>query len=209
MGRGGTTATSRASIWGGGTVDGALRLRAADVIRALKRQHGPLWERWEGSGEATLAPLAVSATREGVPDDEVNVTVALHGPRAAVALPTGQAVPMAMGRTGTGGLRWWWVCPRAGVRAAALYLPDNAGEFLSRQGHGLRHASLSESPAERAARRARKLRAALGDFHAALGDRLPDPPPRMRPATYERLCAEIREAEERALAVPRWPPGIS
>ena len=49
------------------------------------------------------------------------------------------------------------------------------------------------------------LRAALGDFTGALGGPLPDRPPRMRPATHERLCAEIREAEARALSLPARP----
>lgn len=206
MGRGGTRATSTLAIWGtGGTVEAALRLRAADVVHALKRQHPALWARWEGAGGATLAPVAAPATRGGVPDDEINVTVALHGPRAAVALPTAQAVPLIAAPMGVhAGLRWWWRCPRTGDRRASLFLPDGAGEFLSRRAHGLRYSSAAESPAERAARRARALRAALGDFTGALGAPLPDRPPRMRPATHERLCDAIREAEAEALAVPAW-----
>lgn len=197
-----TTAASAPSIWGRATVEGALRVGAGDLVRAAKRQHGPLWERWRASGDPVLLPVSAPATRGGVPDDEINATLALHGPRTAAALPTGQAVPLTMGRTGIGGLRFWWSCPLTGDRCQDLFLPDGAEWFASRQAHKLRYASLSESPAERAARRARALRFALGDYTAALGAPLPDRPPRMRPATHARLCAEIREAEAEALAVP-------
>ena len=53
---------------------------------------------------------------------------------------------------------------------------------------------------ERAARRARKLRARLGEAPAVLGGPLPDKPLRMRWPTYGRLCDTIREAEDRALS---------
>lgn len=93
-----------------------------------------------------------------------------------------------------------WRCPRLCHACAALFLPDGAVAFASRQAHGLVHRSLSERPAERAARRARKLRARLGETPAVLGAELPFMPLRMREETYLRLCDAIREAEERALA---------
>jgi hypothetical protein len=60
---------------------------------------------------------------------------------------------------------------------------------------------VGESPAERAARKARKLRARLGEEGPApLGSPPPPRPLRMRAYTYARLLARLREAEERAWA---------
>jgi hypothetical protein len=119
---------------------------------------------------------------------------------AAAALPDGRSAALIIAPANVGGLRWWWLCPRTGGICAALYLPDGADGFASRQAHGLRYRSLSERPVERAARRARKLRRRLGEAPAVLGDALPDKPLRMQWSTYEGLCAAIRGAEERVLA---------
>ena len=45
-----------------------------------------------------------------------------------------------------GGRRWWSVCPRAGRRAAKLYLPNGASTFASRQAYGLAYACQREPP---------------------------------------------------------------
>jgi hypothetical protein len=52
--------------------------------------------------------------------------------------------------------------------AIALYLPPWADRFASRQTHGLFYRSQRETPAARAARKARKLRAKLGEAPAVL-----------------------------------------
>ena len=39
-----------------------------------------------------------------------------------------------------GGRRWWFVCPRTGVRAAKLHLPNGAFTFASRLAYRLAYA---------------------------------------------------------------------
>jgi hypothetical protein len=193
-----TKGTSAPAIWRGRTVEAALRLDATALIRAGRRRYAELWARWEAVGDAALLPVAAPLTRGGVPAGEAPVTLALHGPRAAAELPNGTAALIVL-PTNLLGLRWWWRCPQLGHVCAALFLPPGAGAFLSRQAYGLRYRSLSANPMERAACKARKLRAKLGEHRAVLGGPLPDRPLRLHTATYERLCGAIREAEERAL----------
>jgi hypothetical protein len=193
------TATSTPRIW----VEDALQLAATAVVRAARRQHATLWRRWADSGEAVLMPVATPLTRGGAAAGEVHVMVALRGLRADVQLPDGTAAALVVGPTNIrAGIRWWWLCPRLGHPCATLYLPRGADGFASRQAHGLTYRSVSESPVERTARKARKLRARLGEAPAVLGGPLPVQPLRMRWVTYERLCDAIREAEDRALAAP-------
>ena len=83
-------------------------------------------------------PVTAPLTRGGVPASEVPVTLALHGPCAAAALPDGRSAALVIAPTNIRGLRWWRRCPQLGHVCAALFLPPAAGVFLSRQAHGLR-----------------------------------------------------------------------
>ena len=98
-----------------------------------------------------------------------------------------------------GGPRWYWTCPVTGHRTERLYLVDGMGP-ASRQAHGLVYACQRETPRERAARRARKLRRHLGEALPVVGGRVPDQPPRMTPRVYGRLVDAVRAAEAQALA---------
>ncbi len=131
------------------------------------------------------------------------MTLALDGPRAAAGFPGGASVALVARPTNLpiAGLRWFWRCPQLGHVCDALFVPPGKVEFLSRQAHGLRYRTESERPAERMAGRARKLRRRLGEHPAVIGGPYPARPPWMRGATYTRLLAALREAEERALAV--------
>jgi hypothetical protein len=151
------------------------------MIRAVREQHPEAWQRWQATGEATLAPVSVPLTRNGASVGEVDAALAMHGPHVAARLPDGASVALVAKPMNIAGLRWWWRCPRLGRACAALFLPDGARGFLSRQAHGLAHRSISERP-------------------AVLGAELPSMPPRMREETYLRLCDAIREAEDRALS---------
>ena len=44
-----------------------------------------------------------------------------------------------------GGLRWWFVCPRSGRRAAKLHLPPGGKYFAHREAYGLTYRSCQES----------------------------------------------------------------
>jgi hypothetical protein len=48
-----------------------------------------------------------------------------------------------------GGVRWWFLCPRTGRRAAKLYLPLGGRCFLSREAYGLVHDTRQISRADR------------------------------------------------------------
>lgn len=142
-----------------------------------------------------LAPL----TRGGAPAGHVALRAVLDGTDGAAVFANGASAPLVAVPANIAGVQWLWRCPRLGHACAALFLPDGARGFLSRQAHGLVHRSLSERPAERAARRARKLRARLGEAPAVLGGPLPHRPPWMREPVYLRLAA-LRKAEDQALA---------
>jgi len=93
-----------------------------------------------------------------------------------------------------GGRRWWFICPRTGVRVARLYLPNGAYTFASRQAYRLAYRSQRETPYDRALRRGFKLQAKLGG-DGGIGDYIPKPK-WMRWRTYDQKVEEICAAEE-------------
>jgi hypothetical protein len=93
-----------------------------------------------------------------------------------------------------GGRRWWFICPRTGVRAAKLYLPNGAYTFASRRAYRLAYRSQRETPYDRALRRAFKLQRKLGS-DGGIGDYIPKPK-WMRWRTYDRKLEEIFTAEQ-------------
>ena len=199
MGRGRTTATFVPAFWRAG-VEGALRLDAGAMIRAVRGRHPEVWKRWRATGGAVSLPVLAPLTRGGAPAGEIALLAELDGAHGAATFPDGTSAALVAAPANIAGVQWRFRCPRLGHACAALFRPDGAREFLSRQARGLAYRSLSERPAERAARRARKLRARLDEASAVLGGPLPDKPLRMRWPTYERLCDAIREAEDRALS---------
>jgi hypothetical protein len=93
-----------------------------------------------------------------------------------------------------GGRRWWFLCPRTGVRAAKLYLPNGAFTFASRRAYRLAYRSQRETTYDRALRRAFKLRAELG-ADGGISDSV-EKPKWMRWRAYDRKLEEIFAAEE-------------
>ena len=93
-----------------------------------------------------------------------------------------------------GGQRWWFICPRTGVRAAKLHLPNGAFTFASRRAYRLAYACQREPAHERALRRAFKLRSKLG-AEDGIGDYVAKPK-WMRWQTFERAMTKIDKAEE-------------
>jgi len=93
-----------------------------------------------------------------------------------------------------GGRRWWFVCPRTGVRATKLYLPNGAFTFASRRAYRLAYPCQREPARDRALRRAFKLRGKLG-AEGGIGDYVAKPK-WMRWRTFERAMARINRAEE-------------
>lgn len=56
-----------------------------------------------------------------------------------------------------GGSRWWFACPRCGMRVRVLYLPGGSTRFACRSCHHLRYRCQRETLADRLLRRSRKL----------------------------------------------------
>lgn len=93
-----------------------------------------------------------------------------------------------------GGRRWYFLCPRLGIRCSRLHLPSGATTFASRRAYRLAYPSQRESPRDRAIRTAFRARDRL-QAGGGIGDYVPKPKG-MRWATYDRLMERVRETEE-------------
>ena len=93
-----------------------------------------------------------------------------------------------------GGTRAWFLCPAVGCerRVAILYLSGRY--FACRHCYRLAYASQQESQAQRAIRKAQKIRIKLGGS-GSLDKPFPKKPKGMHWRTYERLQAEAEHAE--------------
>ena len=101
-----------------------------------------------------------------------------------------------------GGRRPWFRCPgiiRPCARRVGILYATGA-HFLCRHCSGLVYQSQREDVEGRAALRAYRLRARLGDYGDFL-DPLSERPPGMHRRTYQRLCDEIEAATEQALVL--------
>jgi hypothetical protein len=94
-----------------------------------------------------------------------------------------------------GGERPWFLCPARGCgqRIAVIY---GGGIFACRKCHQLAYPSQSEDPADRAVRRADRLRARLGWPSGVLEGAGWGKPRGMHWRTYERLCDEYDGFED-------------
>jgi hypothetical protein len=94
-----------------------------------------------------------------------------------------------------GGERDWFLCPARGCgrRVAVIY---GGGIFACRKCHQLAYPSQSEDPADRAVRRADRLRARLGWPSGVLERAGWGKPRGMHWRTYERLCDEYDGFED-------------
>jgi hypothetical protein len=89
-----------------------------------------------------------------------------------------------------GGVRWWFECPRTGMRCVKLYLPRGGHRFWSRAAYGLGYACQREDGMYQAQRQALKVyRALQGDGNWR--DGAPPKPKAMRWRTYERLASKL------------------
>lgn len=91
-----------------------------------------------------------------------------------------------------GGSETYFVCPKCSRTAKRLYL--GGSRFLCRVCHNLVNASTQERPAERAARRSRKLQRRLGAGPSTVGAN-GSKPKGMHWKTFARLTAQIHAAE--------------
>ncbi len=204
------------------TVEGCASLLVLEVKRAMRPVLTAYCERSFRPGEIMNAgPIRFAWTRDGNVESWAGVDVCLKlGPdrgHARLTLlhqagrratgPLGQRVALEAVPCRFGGVRWWWVCPATGRRAAKLYLPSAGQRFLSRQAYGLAYASQREDWIDRAHRRAARLHSLLGSPRRSAFGGTPVKPKWMRWHTYDRLAAELQgidaaleEATERMAA---------
>jgi hypothetical protein len=110
-----------------------------------------------------------------------------------------ETVPLEWTPCNFGGERPWFLCPGAGCgrRVAVLYGPGRY--FLCRHCYDLRYESQREGKANRALRRAQKIRERLGGS-ANMMEPFSERPKGMHLKTYMRMCWEHHEAETKHLA---------
>jgi hypothetical protein len=115
-----------------------------------------------------------------------------------------EPVELAWTACNFGGERPWFICPGVGCgrRVAVLYGPGRY--FLCRHCYDLRYESQKEGKANRALRRAQKIRERLGGG-ANMMEPFPEKPKGMHRRTYERFWWEHHEAEmEQLVGMGEW-----
>ena len=105
-------------------------------------------------------------------------------------------IHLTTSRAGFAGRKWWFVCPGLGVRARALYLPEGARYFRSRQYYDLAYETEHLDDRERAWRRVRKLRRRLGGDPDDIDPPYPPKPAGMLPSRYAVLLDRLAAAED-------------
>jgi hypothetical protein len=188
-------------------VDQCPALDAAELVRRLREAQPDRWERWEGGGGPVMIG-PVSWTLAGAPSVgaalcSVTASVSVAGLRGSVRVAWRrgdergqQMLEMAAYVTSRPiGPRWLFGCPVTYRPAAKLYLAPTANHWASRQGHGLVYRTSDQSPAERAAARALRLRRALGEESPRLGGQLPPQPRRLRSEVYRAAVEELKRLE--------------
>jgi hypothetical protein len=108
-----------------------------------------------------------------------------------------ELVPFVHSATQFGGRRQWLMCIKCGRGCRSLY---GGLYFRCRQCHGLKYASQSENPAQRAMLRADRIANRLHDMWKGTTKaqwEFPPKPPRMRWATYQRLLEQYDELQDR------------
>ncbi len=160
------------------TTEGYLALDIAVLRRRGLLQPGRssliTWSR----GEVRMGAVTVRASTASLNLSYQLVT----GEGSAVAVD--EVVNLRSTKTSLAGIRRWFECPGCNRRTRILYGP----RFRCRLCHGLSYESQFESRAQRANRRARKIRRRLGGSDCLM-DEFPPRPRGMHWATYRRLEA--------------------
>jgi hypothetical protein len=112
--------------------------------------------------------------------------------------PEDYRVSLTTTRPHFGGVRWWFICPVNGSRAAKLHLPSGGNIFASRQAFDLAYHSQNETYSDRMLTKAQDIRRNLGGS-ASLVDPFPDKPKGMHWTTYWRLHDQSEKSANMAL----------
>jgi hypothetical protein len=108
-----------------------------------------------------------------------------------------------------GGMRWWFICPAKGTRAAKLCLPPGGNLFASRAAYRLGYQSQQENTMYRNLTQAQNIREQLGGS-GCMDEWIPEKPKGMHWKTYEKLRAKCERYEQRcnAMAAHRFGLGF-
>ncbi len=113
--------------------------------------------------------------------------------------PVDYRVSLTTTRPNFGGVRWWFVCPVTGGRAAKLHLPSGSDIFASRQAFDLAYRSQNKTSSDRLLSKAQETRRRFGGSGSLL-DPFPDKPKGMHWTTYWRLREQSEQAACMAVA---------
>ena len=160
------------------TTEGYLALDISVLRRRGLLQPGCSASITWSRGEVRMGAVTVRAATASLNLSYQLVT----GEGSAVAVD--EVVNLRSTKTSLAGIRRWFECPGCHRRSRILYGP----RFRCRLCHGLSYESQFESRAQRANRRARKIRRRLGGSECLL-DEFPPKPRGMHWATYRRFEA--------------------
>ena len=167
-----------------------LRLSISELSRRGVLQRGA-----EGELRKTDAAGRVATVFFKTGHDILELRFSVEGPSLNGSLETIETITLVWTPCHYGGQRPWFRCPGiirpCAWRVGILYA--TGAHFLCRHCSGLVYQSQHEDAEGRAALRAYRLRARLGD-HGDLLDPLPKRPPGMHHRTYQRLCEELETA---------------
>lgn len=95
-----------------------------------------------------------------------------------------------------GGVRWWFACPRTGMRSTCLFLPLGGHEFWSRSAWRLGYASQREGQMGRIDIQAQKAFQRLGG-KGSWREAVPARPKWMRARTFAKKLKRLEELNDR------------
>lgn len=122
----------------------ALDVRQLSRDRSRFAEESHFVHTWHRPGtRVPSASVSVRVTNSRGPAPAVVLTYRTDGSEAARVV----TAVVALDRTAPffGGVRWWFVCPACGRRAAILYARLGREEFLCRRCHGLTYRSSQDS----------------------------------------------------------------
>ena len=187
-----------------------------EIIRLVEQSHLPIrqtldklgiprttfyrwYDRYQIGGPQALEDQSPRPSRiwNRIPDDvrQSIVDLALDVPELS---PRELAVRFTDTEKYFGGVRWWFVCPVTGAKAAKLYLPPGCDTFASRKAFHLAYRSQNEMPRDRLLTKVQDIRRKLGG-RASLLEPFPDKPKGMHWQMYWRLRATSERAEQASL----------
>jgi hypothetical protein len=180
------------------TVEDGLTLDLGQLIRqcrVMPEQHvsGSLvWTRTR-TGER-VASIGYEAWMLDPDRSWIRLQYTRTGRRDGATLASDYQVQLTTTRPRFGGLRWWFICPLTGRRAAKLHLPGGAHRFACRQAYRLAYRSQRESGMDQTHARQARLYRKLGNEYRACLEFAPRRPKWMRHKTYARLKADVEAA---------------